>query len=111
MVGKSAYAADVESVYNVTIKGQTYGVVELLSVQREVINPLNILRFKRGAEYHAYRLIDSDYPLRVYDQDWIPNKDQFKDVPDRRDFDTRHPYAKYAETGVNVVISFVGLFL
>lgn len=111
LVSSCAFAAEIEAVYNVEIKGTTYPVVEVVAVQRDPISKWNILKGKRGPAYHAYRVLDSDYPVRFYDQDWIPNKSQFKDVPDRRAFDKKHPYAPYIMSAGNNIISFVSLFL
>jgi hypothetical protein len=92
-----AYAGDVEAVYAVEKGGQRYLVTELLKQERVKISKWNALRLKRGERFWTYKLVDSEYPLRLSEADVKANWDMLKNVPDKRPFEVRHPIAGKAQ--------------
>ena len=102
----------MEEIHNVNVRGTEYQVVELLHVRRDRINPLNLAKLKRGAEYHEYRLLGSeDFTLKIYEHEYDALKEVLKGIPDNRSFDERHPYYQPTAMSVNVIISILGYFI
>lgn len=87
----SASSVEIDQVFNVTVRGQDYQLVELLHVKRDQINPANILRGKRGAKYWEYRVFDNEYPVRFYEPDASEVIKQTKGIPDNRLWLEKHP--------------------
>lgn len=104
----------MEEIHNVMVRGTLYQVTELVAAKRDKINPLNILRGKRGAYYHDYKLMGSDgYPLRIYsyEPEFEKIKKELKGTPDNRSFQEAHPNLTTGGQAANLVFSIFSVFL
>lgn len=81
----------IEPVYVATIGDQSWNITELLHVKRDKINPLNILRLKRGKLYHEYKVLNNKVPVRFYKDKYQVLAPMLKGVPDNRTWQEKHP--------------------
>lgn len=104
----------VQPVYAVEVADQRYLVTKFTDTSRERISKWNLLRFKRGELIRTYELLDSKYPLRLYEPQYRKNKAILDEVPDVRPDDQKHPIKHGVEQfgpAANTLVSFFLLFV
>jgi hypothetical protein len=84
----SACFAQIPSVVNITINGETHQVTELIRHRKGLIN--------QYPESWTYKTLDSIYTITIYKKDYEANRALLKYVPDNRPFYIKHPVIHYA---------------
>jgi hypothetical protein len=94
----------IEAVHLFTHKGQDYHLTKLIDSRK-------IGKVK----YFSFEVLDSNYPLRISNDEYLQNEEVLKSVPDFRPENQAHPYKHGAKTLgphiFNAGVSILGMFL